>query len=169
MLKRIKNIAVFVLVTFYVLQVCIVFSGTLIEHIQEIRNQIQLSKIHLAQTKIVTIAQWESNKDKKEIKINNHYYDVLSYKILSNKVRLVAVRDSHENNFRVVLNNLLNKNNTSHSEKKKSLKIPNFITVLNKNDYEFKKNRIFILKKMLFYASKKSPVKIIIDVYKPPC
>ena len=78
MLKRIKNISIFVVITFYVLQLCMVFSDTLIEQIQEIRNQIQVSKTHLAEKKAISFSEWNSFSNKKEIKLNHVYYDVLS-------------------------------------------------------------------------------------------
>ena len=169
MLKRIKNISIFIVVTFYVLQLCMLFSGALVERIQEIRNQIQVSKIHLAEKKSISLSQWNASNDKKEFKINNVYYDVLSYKILSDKVVINAVKDKHENNFRIVLNILLNKKKLPNSDKKKNYKAYHFITILNENNYEIENNFDLQLIKPNFNTSHKDVKKIALVIYKPPC
>jgi hypothetical protein len=169
MLNRIKNISIFVVVTFYVLQLCILFSGALIERIQEVRTQIQVSKIHLAEKKSIPLSQWNSSHDKKEFKINNVYYDVISFEILSDKVVINAVKDIHENNFRIVLNNLLNKKETPHSGKKKNYKAYHFITTLNNNDYNIKSDFKLLSIKSNFYTPNGDVNKISLTVYRPPC
>ncbi|WP_395055995.1 hypothetical protein [Flavobacterium sp.] len=169
MLNRIKNISIFVVVTFYVLQLCTLFSGSLVERIQEIRMQIQVSKIHLAEKKSIPLSQWNSSHDKKEFKINNIYYDVISFEILSDKVVINAVNDMHENNFRIVLTNLLNKKETPHSGKKKIYKTFHFITTLNNNDYKIESDYKLLSIKSNFYIPKGDINKIALTIHKPPC
>jgi hypothetical protein len=170
MLNKIKNISVFIITTFYVLQLCTIFSGTLVEHLQEIRNQIQLSKIHLSEEKTLTLSHWKSLENKKEIKINNIYYDVLSYEVLSNKVLINAIKDKNENDFRIVLNNLFNKKESSpYSGKKKSFNTYNFITILYTNNYTIESNLNLLSKKSSFYTTIKNTRKVALTIYKPPC
>lgn len=169
MLKKIKNISIFVVVTFYVLQLCMLFSGALIERIQEIRTQIQVSKIHLVEKKWIKLSEWESLDNKKEIKLNNIYYDVLSFKISSNQVAINAIKDKHENNFRIILNNLSNKKEIPNSSKKKSYKAYSFTTTLTNNDYQIETVFNLFLIKQNFNTSNRDINKIALAIYKPPC
>ena len=169
MLNRIKNISIFLVVTFYVFQLLMMFSGTLVERIQEIRNQTQVSKIDLAEKKTVLFSEWEPLKNKKEIKINNIYYDVVSYKISSNKVIINAVKDKYENNFRIVLNILLNKKEAGNSSKKKAYKYYNFISALVNNNYKIETIFSFLPVKQNFNTLNKDVNKIGLTIYKPPC
>ena len=169
MLNRIKNISLFLVVTFYVLQLCMLFSGALVERIQEIRNEIQVSKKHLAEKKTIPFSEWKSLENKKEIKINNVYYDVLSYKIVFNSVEINAVKDKHENNFRIVLNNLLNKKETPDSSKKKTYKYYSFISTLTNNNYNIETVFNFLPINQNFNTSTQDVKKIALTIYKPPC
>ena len=169
MLKKIKNISIFVVVTCYVLQSCMLFSGTLIERIQEIRTQIQISKIHLVENKLISLSEWKSIQNKKEIKLNNIYYDVISFKISSKQVAINAVKDKHENNFRMILNNLSNKKEIPNSSKKKTYKVCSFITTLTNNDYQIETIFNLFLIKQNFNTSNKDVNKIALAIYKPPC
>ena len=169
MLNKIKNISLFLVVTFYVLQLCMLFSSALVERIQEIRNEIQVSKINLAEKKIIPFSKWESLVNKKEIKINNVYYDVLSYEIVFNNVEINAVKDKHENNFRIVLNNLLNKKETPDSSKKKTYKYYSFISTLANNNYKIEPIFNFLPIKQNFNTSTKDVEIIALNIDKPPC
>lgn len=168
MLKRIKNISFFVVIAFYVLQLCVVFSDTLIEKIQEIRNQIQISKIHLAEKKAIPFSEWNTFSNKKEIMLNHVYYDVLSYKILSDKVIITAVQDKYENNFKIIFDTLLNKKGISNSDKKKHFNSSNFITILNNINYKIENSCNFLKIKSSFYTLLEDPNKITSKIYKPP-
>src|SRR6476620_2732011 len=120
MLKQIKNSAILIIVTFYVLQSSSVLTLNLIANIQEIRNQIQISKIHLAEIIEVDSTFWNNQKNKKEIKINNHYYDIVSHTNDAKKVFLKAVKDKDENNLATLFNELLEEDESNSLEKKKN-------------------------------------------------
>ncbi|MEN9488559.1 MAG: hypothetical protein RL494_824 [Bacteroidota bacterium] len=168
MLKGIKNIAVLVVLTFYVFQLAMVFSNPIIEKIQEIRIQIQVSKIHLAETKTISFSEWNSFSDKKEIKLNHVYYDVLSYKIVSNTVIINAVQDNYENNFKIIFDTLSNKKGIPHSDKKKHFNPSNFITVLNNAHHKIENGYNFLKTQASFYALVQHPNKISSKIDKPP-
>ena len=88
---------------------------------------------------------------------------------LSHKVVINAVKDKHENNFRIVLNTLLNKKEVPHSGKKKPFSNYNFITILNENKYEIGNDFDILLVKPNFNTSHKDVKKIALTIYKPPC
>lgn len=168
MIKSIKTLSVFLIATFYVLQLVFIFSGALIENIQEIRYQNQVSKTEFSE-KVFSLNQWRHIENKREIIINGSFYDVISFKIIGKKVIVNAVEDSFENEFRVYFHNLLLKKNNHGPDKKKQFNSYNYLTVICKEDTI---DLDFFLASYL-RADQSHSVgktnKTVVTVYKPPC
>ena len=120
-MRKIKYIAIVTIATSYVLQLCFVFSGTLIENFQEIRHQNQISKLHLSETKKISIDNWNNFDNKKEIKINGIFYDVASFKFVNKIVIVHVVADNFENQMRINFESLFHKSKKTDSNQKKSI------------------------------------------------
>ncbi len=170
MLKNIKYIAVFSIVTLYVFQLCTLFSEVYVENVQQIRHQNQISKAYLSEYKVFSISEWNRMNDKKEIKLNDSFYDVVSFKIKSNKVVVNVVKDNFENEIRIALNRLFNKKNSTNSNKKKRINTFNHITVINKTDDDYLvKLSVLKVKRNNSHFIQGKPNKITLKTDRPPC
>ncbi|MFC4818623.1 hypothetical protein [Flavobacterium sp. GCM10023249] len=169
MLRKIKNISIFVIVTFYVLQFSPLFSDVFIENIKEIRYNAQLSKLHLAETKELSISYWNSLGKKKELKINGVYYDVVSYKKSGNKIIATLVKDSYEDKFKTALEQLFSVKEPINKNKKKIQKSNLVVTIVTSTAED---NTVTESKK--YYCSNFREVKgktnkIVVTNLRPPC
>lgn len=169
MLRRIKHISIFAIATFYVLQLTPLFSVFFIESIKDIRNKIQISKLHLSETKELSISFWNTLPEKKEFKINGIYYDVISYKRANNKIIAQVVKDSYEDYFKIALDDLFCKKENSHKDKKKVQKLNLLVTTLSSHDED--NNTTFL---ETYYCSnyrnlKGKTKKIVVITLRPPC
>lgn len=169
MLKKIKHIAIFAIVTFYVLQLCFVFSGSLIENFQQIRHQNQISKLLLSETKEISLIQWNKFDNKKEIEINNRFFDVASFKIIKKKVIIKVVADNLENKMRISFESLFHKSKKTESNQKKSFNSFNFIAVIHNIDFENLKNPLHILSSNIYFLIVKNTKNTVLNLDRPPC
>ncbi|WP_395078025.1 hypothetical protein [Flavobacterium sp.] len=169
MLKKIKYLAIVTIVTSYVLQLCFVFSGTLIENFQQIRHQNQISKLLLSETKEISIETWNGFNDKKEIKINNIFYDVASFKITNKIVIVHVIADNFENQMRINLQSLFHKSKKSDSNQKKSFNTFNFIAVINIIETQKIMARIEVFTPNVYFTLTKNTKNTVLKLDKPPC
>jgi hypothetical protein len=169
MLKNIKHISILSIATIYILQLCFVFSGTLIENIQELRHQNQISKNLMAEHMEFSLRDWQLLDNKKEIKINNTFYDVISFRNSSKKVVVKVVKDDFENEFRISFQNLFNKKNTTDSGKKKSFNPYNYLTVISNETKTHSVLFLYFFSKSNLSFFKVKTNKIIEFIYRPPC
>ena len=169
MLKKIKHISILFIVTFYVLQSSSFFTINLIENIQEIKNRIQISKTHLAEKKELSIAFWNNQRNKKEIKIGNHFYDIISFTIIYDKVVITAVKDVNEYNFTTLLDDLLEEDGSHQSDKKKSGEPLKILTYFTSQKIEFEHFFDKSQKNNSYHILNKKPSKITLPLFKPPC
>lgn len=169
MLKKIKHIAILSIVIIYLLQVCFTFSGILIENIQKVRYENQIAKNFMTMEKEFSFNDWQPLDNKKEIKINNIFYDVVSAKKVGQRVMVQVVKDSFESEFRISFQNVLNKKSTENSSKKKVFKTYSLKVIFNETKtnsitfvtgYSFKPN---------FPFSSIKTNKIIKAIHRPPC
>ena len=168
MLKRIKHISIFTIAAFYMLQFTPLFSDILIENIRDIRNKVQISKLHLAETKELPISFWNTLIEKKEFQLNGAYYDVISYKEKGDKIVAKVVKDSYEANFKIVLDNLFSKKNQSHKDKKKSQKLnQQIITLSSDQDYDLYTSKFYRYSN--YRKLKGKTKKIVVITLRPPC
>ncbi|PWA09154.1 hypothetical protein [Flavobacterium laiguense] len=107
MTKKIKTISLIFITAFYVLELLFIFSGTLIENIQETRIQNQIKKTELSTEIQISLHQWHQITNKREIKIDDAFYDVISFKANSKNVSVTVVEDDLENELRSYLDNFL--------------------------------------------------------------
>ena len=169
MLKNIKHTALLSIAIVYVLQLCFIFSGTLIENIQKLRQQNQITKILLAEHKEIPLKEWQQLDNTGEITIDKTFYDVISFKIISKKVILKAVKDDFEREIRISLQDLFNKKKGPYSGKKKSFNPYNYLTIITHKSADFfTRLPIPLLKPSLSYFQGKTN-KIIEFIYRPPC
>lgn len=168
-LKKIKHIAIFSIVTFYVLQLCFVFSGTLIENFQHIRHQNQVSKLLLSETKEISLVNWNNFDNKKEIKINNRFYDVASFKIINKKVFLKVVADNFENTIRISFESLFHKSKKIESNQKKLFNSFNFIAVIHNIDNQKLEQPTEIFSSHIYFTIIQNTINTVLNLDKPPC
>jgi hypothetical protein len=168
-LKKIKHTAIFAIVTLYVLQLCFVFSGTLIENFQHIRHQNQVSKLLLSETKEISMSNWNNFDNKKEIKINNRFYDVASFKIINKKVILKVVADNLENTIRISFESLFHKSKKTESNQKKSFNSFNFIAIVHNIDNQKIEQPTEIFSSNIFFMVIQNTRNTVLNLDKPPC
>jgi hypothetical protein len=169
MLKRIKHISIFVIATFYVLQLTPLFPVFFIENIKDIRNKIQISKLHLAETKELSISFWNTLPEKKEFKINGIYYDVISYKRANNKIIAKVIKDSYEDYFKIALDDLFCKKENSHKDKKKVHKLNLLVTTLSSHNEDSNTTFLETYYRSNYRNLKSKTKKIVVIALKPPC
>lgn len=169
MLKSIKYCTFSLIVIFYILQSCSIFSDVLIENIQQIRYQIQISKKHQAEALEFSISDWKQMENKKEFKVNDAYYDVVSIKETPDKVMVYAVKDSFEDSLRIALRTILDKNTKSHNNKKRAFKSFNYYTVIDTIKYKQPKHFREDTTKFDFFFINKKPIHVITITERPPC
>lgn len=169
MLSKTKTIAIISITALYVMQLCFVFLGTLIENIQQARHQNQISKTSSSQRREFSLLEWEKLDNKKEFEINDIFYDVVSYKVTSDNVIVTVVEDSLESEVRITLQNLFNKENNLQTSKKKSFNSYNYLSTIEKKepDFIYFPSGNFSKSTPLFFSGK--TIKIIPNIYRPPC
>ncbi|MFV5696222.1 hypothetical protein ACM55G_12405 [Flavobacterium sp. LB3P122] len=113
-------IIIFVIISLYGTGFFLTYSGDLINPIQKIRYENQIKKIKFRQTIIFSLDEWQAFSDKKEIKYNNPFYDMISFKKNHTKVISKAVNYDLENQFRLVISQVLNKHKRFPLEKKRT-------------------------------------------------
>lgn len=119
MFKKLKNIAIFTIISIYFIGMVISFFGGFLEHYQAIRQEFKIQKLENTTTLVFTEKEWNSFEDKKEFKHKNEYYDVISYQKKDNTIIIKAVNDSTENHFRVAINKVLKKHKKPISDRNK--------------------------------------------------
>lgn len=169
MLKKIKYISILSIAAIYILHVCFSFSGILIENIQQVRYENQVSKNFMKLQKEFSFTDWQLLDNKKEIEINNVFYDVISVEKVGQRVMVKVVKDSFESEFRVLFQNVFNKKDTANSSKKKIFKPYSLKVVLN----EVKTNSISVLTHYFYKPNfpflNIKTAKIIKAIHRPPC
>ncbi len=123
------------------------FTRDLILQIQTVRHQNQIKKIENAQTLEFSIKEWNSFSDTNEIKFQNKYYDVISFREIDSKVIVKVIRDTFEDEFRVTFSKIFNKNKIPFSEKNKSNFFSKHLT--SKDEFVFSVNIDFALDELL--------------------
>ncbi len=169
MFKKIKYISILSIALFYILQLCIIFSGALIENIQQIRYQNQIAKTHISEEKILTLREWNTLDNKKEIKIHGTYYDVIDIKITPSKVILKVVKDDFESELRISMQRLFNTKNLTSTDKKKCFNFYNYLSII-----EIQKSKCIVFLGTIytnpncFHIQGKTNT-IVESIYRPPC
>jgi hypothetical protein len=169
MFKRIKHIALVSIAIIYILQICFFFSGTLIEKIQEVRYENQIANNRTTESKEFLLSDWQLLDNKKEIKINTIFYDVVSAKKVGHRVIVKVVKDSFENEFRVTFQNVFNKKNILNSRKKKSSKPYGYLTVISNETKTHSTVLLHYFFRPNFPFLNIRTNKIVEAIYRPPC
>lgn len=169
MKKKIKTISLLVITTFYVVELLFIFSGAWIENMQETRIQNQINKTELATEIQISKHQWQQITNKREIKFDDTFYDVISFKVNSKSVSVTVVEDTFESEFRFCLNNLFTKKNPNSTNKKSAFSPFNLMTLINgEKPSHWCFYSLFLIKETPLFLVKKSN-KIIIEFLRPPC
>jgi|GEM_PF-7127544 len=169
MLKRFKNIALLTIVCIYAIQLLPYFSDTIYEKVKTYRQERQLTKFHLRETKHITLKSWNSIKNKKEFKIDGVFYDVFSHSITKGGiVKLIAFKDTQENKLFLFFNHFLKENHPNSKNKKETAhkKLP-YITL----EEEIVVKHIFSEENNFcenFSTQEGKTVNIITTILKPP-
>jgi len=170
MLKKIKHIALFTLLGLYLLQLATMFIGDFTNEIQELRRQNQIAKLELVETKYIPLAHWNAFGKKKEIIINNEYYDVVAFEILNDQVKVDAVKDSFDIHLKATLKNIFKSKDLQNSNKKKPSKNLNPTSFFVENiSFEAKKSNIQIISKPVVFSQIGEIIKITNTTFRPPC
>ena len=119
-MKNIKNLAIYAVISVYIIGIVLSFSGNLINQIQVTRQKIQIEKIFNAEILEFSLTEWDNFEDFDEIKFRNKYYDVVSFQKINNRIFAKAVKDDFENEFRVSFLKVFNKHQSPFSKIKKT-------------------------------------------------
>ncbi|MCG9794030.1 hypothetical protein [Flavobacterium algicola] len=122
MLQKIKQTSIVLTTLFYLVQFSLSFSGGTIDCVQQARHQNQISKINSITHKTILLTEWKQLNNKKEIKINQDYFDIHSFSIVSNYVVLKVVKDDFESDIIVGLQNLFLKAGSTSKKQSKVIK-----------------------------------------------
>lgn len=134
-------------------------SETFLSDFSNIRRELFL-KAHDTEKIVVSENFWEKQIDKKEVFIDENYYDVKSVEISKTKVVLEVVHDKLELNFKKITENLNKKNKINkHKKSIEILPYKEFQLVLNSNRITCKNN---------FNSTTIAWNKIVIPHFRPP-
>lgn len=169
MFQKNRIFAVFLILSIYVFGTVLSFTGDFIQHIQVVRHQNQIEKIAKAQTIEFSFSQWEKFTDTKEIKIENDFYDVVSFRKSNSKIIAKVVKDDFENEIRVTLSQICKNQKIPYSDKKKSNTISKHFVSKDKF-YTYYTNVIQLEKKSNFkFKANLKEISFIYLPIKPPC
>jgi hypothetical protein len=167
--KKSKKTAIFLLAILYAVVVFMAFSGDLLQDLQSIRYENKINQTKDIQTITFDQKDWNNLENHKEVKFKKTYYDVVSFRQFRSKIIVKAVKDSLENEFRLICSQLSSKYKSPISEKKDTSVFFKQIVVNQSNNYSFK---------LLFLLSKSKNFNIIFDLktisyqnipLQPPC
>jgi hypothetical protein len=169
MLQKNRIIVVFIILSIYIFGTILSFTGDFIQHFQAVRHQNQIEKIARAQTIEFTFSQWKKFTDTKEIKIENNFYDVVSFRKSNSKIIAKVVKDDFENEIRITFSQIFNKHKLPASGKKKSSPIAKHFNIKLKENV---RNLVVLFLKKTSNFDNLTQLKInsFIDLpIKPPC
>ncbi|MFV5693518.1 hypothetical protein ACM55K_15960 [Flavobacterium sp. LT1R49] len=168
MFPKNKILVILVVISLYSTSVFFAYSGDLFNQIQKIRHENQIKKIKFRQTIIFSLEEWQAFSDKTEIKYNNAYYDVISFHKFHSEVIAKVVKDDLENEFRLVISQILNKHKKSPLEKKRTF-LSKHLVQKNKVNFGFKIDfKIDIIENHNTQFNLKTR-PFIYSVFDPPC
>ena len=145
------------------------FSGGLITQIQNVRQKEIIEKNANFEVLNFTINQWNDFNDTEEIKYDNKFYDVVSFKKINSNVIVTAIHDDLENEVRIFISKIYKKSKNPISEKAFSKSFSKHIL--------FKNKLLAFEKSLIFYNSNRmilfSPIDKTSDfndfIERPPC
>lgn len=108
------------------------FTGDLITQIQTVRHQNMIEKIAELQILKFSLNEWNNFSNQEEIKFNNNYYDVVSFKKDTKNVFAEVVQDDLENDIRVFISKIHKESKHSNSNKFDSNKFSKHLLNHNK-------------------------------------
>jgi hypothetical protein len=168
MFPKYKKPVILIIILLNISGVFFVNSGDLFSQIQRIRYENQIKKIQSSKSMSFSLKEWKTFSDKKEIKYKNDYYDVISFQEFHSEVIAKVVKDDLENEFRLLISQIIKKRKTPPLDRKRSflskhLVQKNKINVGFDNDFKINTtenhNTQFNLKTRVFIYS----------LFDPPC
>ena len=145
------------------------FSGGLITQNQNIRQKGIIEKNTNFEVLNFTINQWNKFNDTEEIKHNNKFYDVVSFKKINSNVIVTAIHDDLENEVRIFISKIYKKTKNPISEKAFFKAFSKHILLKN-NSFVKEKFLIFYNLSRKFLFQPKDKTSGFNDfVEKPPC
>lgn len=168
MFPKYKKPAILIIISLYIIGVFFVNSGDLFSQIQKIRYENRIKKIKLCKTIIFSSKEWKVFSDKKEIKFNNAYYDVIAFQEFNSKVIAKVIKDDLENEFRLVISQILNKQKPLPLDKKYT-SLSKHLVQKEKINFVFKFN--FKIDKIENYDTQFNlkTKSFIYSLFEPPC
>jgi hypothetical protein len=169
MLQKTKNIAIFMIISIYCIGMIGSFFGDFLQHYQSVRYENQIQKLENATSLSFTEKEWNAFEDKNEIYHKSEFYDVISNQKINEKIIVKVVKDSTENNFRVVVNQSLKKHKIPVSDSKNSFKFSKHLT--SKDDFNIGVKPIFIANIQVNFDSNfnQKTKNFIFIIENPPC
>lgn len=156
---RLKKLHIITLAIGFCLFMIVSISETFLSDFSNIRRELFL-KANDTEKIMVSKNLWKKQIDKKEIFIDDNYYDVKSVEISKSKVILEVVQDKLELNCKKIIENLNKKNKIN--KYKKSIEIlpcKEIQLVINSNKISYKNN---------FNSTTIAWNKIVIPHFRPP-
>ena len=139
-------------------------SEGLVLKIFELRQLYIIEKTDFQSTFIFSKKEYSSLKDKKEIIVNNTYYDIKKVIFHKNTVELFVIEDKNESIFKFISHSLKSeKSKKDKVENKRNFTLALHIKDENKNNF-FKNNIVF----ENFYTRQNKCLRVIIPLLKPP-
>ena len=128
------------------------FSGGLITQNQNIRQKGIIEKNTNFEVLNFTINQWNDFNDTEEIKYDNKFYNVVSFKKINSNVIVTASHDDLENEVRIFISKIYKKTKNPISEKAFFKAFSKHI-LLNNNSFVEENSLIFynLSRKFLFH------------------
>ncbi len=144
-MKKIKNLAIFFIISIYAIGLVLTFSGDLLNQIQVVRHKNQIEKIANAEILEFSLKDWNNFSESNEINFQNNYYDIVSFEKINSRIIAKVVKDDFENEICVSLAKIFNKSKLPYSKSKKS----------NSFSKHIPSNKEYIAEYILIISSKK--------------
>ena len=141
------------------------FLGDFVQNSKVVRNQYQISKAVTSKTIFFSSIKWHSILDKKELKLNDGYYDVISVIDWGKIVAVKIVKDKFENESRIPFFNNIISCKVPIGKKKKGV-FTKYITCEINSFSVFNKRETFQNFMIQFDQKTKSYIDLI---QRPPC
>ncbi len=167
-LKNKIRVILIVVISFYITGVFLTYSDNLLRQIQKIRYENQIQNIKFSKSITFSSEEWRDFSNKTEIKYKNVFYDVVSFQQFHSKVIAKVVKDDFENEFRLVVSQVLNKHKRFPSEKKRAI-FSKHLVHKDKVDWSFKIDfKINAIENYNAQFNLKAKL-LIYSVFDPPC
>lgn len=134
-----KKTIILTLAILYGLLSFLLFSDSFFIQLIKIQQHYYLKESKKFEKMSFSLQHWQNLENKKEFKLQGHYYDVKKIKIDRDKVTATVIRDEYENILKYVSKNIFPKNKEEKTSKNKRPLLIGVISTVNSPTFHFKK------------------------------